>query len=217
MIERRKQLHERIGAALETLYANSLDDHLAELANHYGRANNPDKAVRYLTLAGKHALDRFAFAESQGQLEQGLDWVKALPESDERDAREMELASDLAQVLLITKGFTAPGTREAAERARVLAEKGGNLAQLVRRIFGIFQGVFVSGDYLTAGALADRILYLAQRDGSPASLAFAHHTEQSVHFFRGDIVGAEEHFAHLEGFLEAADFADSGCGRGCHG
>jgi predicted ATPase len=31
LIERRKQLHERIGAALETLYASSLDDHLAEL------------------------------------------------------------------------------------------------------------------------------------------------------------------------------------------
>ena len=32
LIERRKQLHERIGAALETLYAASLEDHLAELA-----------------------------------------------------------------------------------------------------------------------------------------------------------------------------------------
>src|SRR5712692_8644768 len=28
LIERRKQLHERIGGALETLYASSLDDHL---------------------------------------------------------------------------------------------------------------------------------------------------------------------------------------------
>jgi class 3 adenylate cyclase len=206
LIERRKQLHERIGAALETLYASSLDDHLAELANHYGRANNPDKAVQYLTLAGKQALERYAFAQSQGQLQQGLEWIKALPESGERDAREMELASALAQGFLITRGFTSPETREAAERARVLAEKGGNLAQLVRRIFGIWQGALASGDYLTGGALADRILYLAQRDGSPASLAFAHHAEQSAHFLRGDLVGAEEHFAHLEGILEAPDF-----------
>jgi tetratricopeptide (TPR) repeat protein len=206
LIERRKQLHERIGAALETLFTSSLDDHLAELANHYGRANNPDKAVQYLTLAGKQALDRSAFAQSQGQLEQGLEWIKALPESGERDASELELASTLAQGFLITKGFTAPETREAAERARVLAEKGGNLAQLVRRIFGIYQGTMASGGYLTAGALADRILYLARRDGSPASLAFAHRAEQSAHYFRGDLIGAEEHFAHLEGFLEAADF-----------
>ena len=56
LIERRKQLHERTGAALETLYASSLEDHLAELAHHYGRANNPDKAVEYLTRAGQQAL-----------------------------------------------------------------------------------------------------------------------------------------------------------------
>jgi len=205
LIERRKQLHERIGAALETLYASSLDDHLAELANHYGRANNPDKAVQYLTLAGKRALDRSAFAQSQGQLQQGLEWIKALPESPQRNVRELELASALAQGFLITKGFTAE-TRDAAERARVLAEKGGNLAQLVRRIFGIWQGILVSGDYLTAGTLADRILYLAQRDGSPASLAFAHRAEQSAYYFRGGLVGAQEHFVHLEGLLEAADF-----------
>jgi class 3 adenylate cyclase/tetratricopeptide (TPR) repeat protein len=206
LIERRKQLHERIGAALETLYANSLDDHLAELANHYSRANNPDRAVQYLTIAGKQALERSAFAQSQGQLQQGLEWIKALPESGERDAREMELATALAQGFLITKGFTAPETRQAAERARLLAEKAGNLAQLVRRIFGIWQTVFVSGDFLTGGALADRILYLAQRDASPASLAFGHHTQHSVHSFRGDLIAAEEHFGHLKGFLEAENF-----------
>ena len=66
LIERRKQLHERIGGALEMLYASSLDDHLAELANHYGRADNPDRAVQYLTLAGKQALERSAFASPRG-------------------------------------------------------------------------------------------------------------------------------------------------------
>jgi hypothetical protein len=40
LIERRKQLHERIGWAFETLYASSLDDHLSELAHHFGRGNN---------------------------------------------------------------------------------------------------------------------------------------------------------------------------------
>jgi predicted ATPase len=81
LIERRKQLHERIGGALETLYTNSLDDHLAELAHHYARANNAANAVRYLTLAGKQALERSAFSEAQAQLQLGLEWIKALAES----------------------------------------------------------------------------------------------------------------------------------------
>ncbi len=55
--ERRKQLHERIGAAFETLYAGSLEDHLAELAHHYGRSSNLDVAVQYLTSAGKQKME----------------------------------------------------------------------------------------------------------------------------------------------------------------
>ena len=106
-------------------------------------------------------------------MQQGLEWIKKLPESPERDARELELASTLAQVLMVTRGFSAPETRAAAERARDLAEKSGNLAQLVVQVFGIWRSVFVAGDYSTAGLLADRILDLAQREGSPASFGFA--------------------------------------------
>jgi class 3 adenylate cyclase/uncharacterized protein YcbX len=55
--ERRKILHERIGRALETLYASSIDDHLSELAHHYGRSANIDAALLYLTHAGKRKME----------------------------------------------------------------------------------------------------------------------------------------------------------------
>src|SRR5229473_1050374 len=45
LIERRKLLHEGIGDAIESLYASSLDDHLAELAHHYSHSDNVTKAV----------------------------------------------------------------------------------------------------------------------------------------------------------------------------
>jgi len=206
LMERRRQLHERTAAALETLYASSIEEHLAELAHHYGRSGNPDKAVQYLTRAGQQAMNRSAFAEAQAQLQQGLEWIKKLAESPERDSRELELASTLTQVLLITKGFTAPETRAAAERARDLAEKGGNLGQLVAQVFGIWRSVYFSGDYSTAVLLADRILYLAEREGSPASFGFACSAQVAVSFYRGDLTGAEAHFARGSGFLTSAGF-----------
>jgi predicted ATPase len=72
--------------------------------------------MQYLTLAGKQALNRSAFTEAQAQLQQALEWIKKLPEAPERDARELELASTLAQVLLVTRGHNAPETR--GRRAR---------------------------------------------------------------------------------------------------
>src|SRR5262249_31205781 len=57
LLERRKVLHERIGAALEVVYGNSIDEHVAELAHHYGRSGNVDLAVQYLTHAGKQKME----------------------------------------------------------------------------------------------------------------------------------------------------------------
>jgi class 3 adenylate cyclase/tetratricopeptide (TPR) repeat protein len=207
LMERRRQLHERTAAALEALYKTSVEEHLAELAHHYIRSDNVEKAVEYLERAGQQALQRSAIAEAQAQLQQGLEWIKKLAESPERDSRELELASTLAQVLLITKGFTAPETRAAAERARELAEKGGNLAQLVVQVFGIFRSVNSAyGDYSAAVLLADQILDLAKREGSPASFGFAYAAQMMTSFFRGDLVSTEVHFARLSDFLDADGF-----------
>jgi class 3 adenylate cyclase len=45
LIERRKQLHERAGQALEMIFADHLDDHLDELARHYNHSDNVTKAI----------------------------------------------------------------------------------------------------------------------------------------------------------------------------
>ncbi len=204
LIERRQQLHERTAATLETLHKTAVEEHLAELAHHYGRSANPYKAVEYLTRAGRQALTRSAFAEAQAQLQRGLEWIRKLPESPERDTLELELARTLAQVLLVTRGFSAPETRAAAERARELAEKSGNLALLVAQVFEIWRSL--PGEFFTRNLLAERLMDLAQREGSPASFGFACHAQVVVSFYRGDLAGAEEHFARWGSFLDAAGF-----------
>ncbi|HXW83288.1 MAG TPA: AAA family ATPase, partial [Candidatus Binataceae bacterium] len=206
LVERRKHLHERAGAALETLYSSSLEEHLAELADHYSRGANPGKAVEYLTRAGQQALNRSAFVEAQAQLQQGLEWIKRLPESPARDARELELTSTLAQVLTVTRGWTTPEARAAAERSRDLAEVSGNLAQQVVQVFGIWKGTIAMEDFSAAAQLADRIVELAEREGSPTSLGFACAVQVHTNFSRGDLASAEEHFVRWSGFLDADGF-----------
>src|ERR1700674_3520149 len=43
LVERRKPLHERAAGAMESLYAERLDDHLSDLAHHYQRSDNVTK------------------------------------------------------------------------------------------------------------------------------------------------------------------------------
>ena len=63
-----------------------------------------------------------------------------------------------------TEGYAAPETTDATERAAALAEKSGNLAQLVNLM--ILRGVstLVAGDIPAASALANLALDLALRE-----------------------------------------------------
>jgi predicted ATPase len=64
LIERRKEMHEQAGLALESIFAEQLDDHLGQLAHHYCHSDNVAKAVEYLGRAGQQALQRSANADA---------------------------------------------------------------------------------------------------------------------------------------------------------
>ena len=72
------------------------------------------------------------------------------------------------------RGYAEPETIEATERAAALAEKSGNLAQLVGWMSTRGNTAHDSGDLPAASALADQALELALREGSPTSLGSAH-------------------------------------------
>src|SRR5260370_3495915 len=63
LVERRRLLHERGGQAMEGLFADRLEDHVAELARHYARTGNARKAVDYLGRAGARAAQQSAHSE----------------------------------------------------------------------------------------------------------------------------------------------------------
>src|ERR1700686_5330598 len=63
LIERRRLLHERTGDAIEALFKERIDDHLAELAHHYSRTANTRKAVEYLCRAASQAPARSGYSD----------------------------------------------------------------------------------------------------------------------------------------------------------
>src|SRR5262249_15984332 len=176
LLERRRQLHERIGGAIETLFVENLEDHLPELAHHYSRSANRAKALEFLHRAGEQALQRGSYPEAESCFAAALEMVLALPETPERDARELRLRGSFVQALRVTKGVVAPEMLEMSSRASALAEKTGNLPELVLQLWASARYAQGKGDYFSAAALAGQALETAQREGSPISLAIAHHT-----------------------------------------
>ena len=200
------QLHRLIALREEAGYGERAGEVATELAYHYSRANNKNKAIQYFQLAGERAVGRCAFTEAEKAYRQALTLLKLLAGSPERDARELELASALFRVLFITKGYSARESIETAARARVLAEKTGNVAQLVLQVYAAWAVVLALPDYPNAIALADQLLDLAQREDSHASLGFAHMANLQTRYLCGDLAAAEEHFRRLNEHLEDAAF-----------
>ena len=206
LIERRKQLHERIGGALETLYASSLDDHLSELAHHFGRGNNLDKAVDYLGRAARQAVSRSAFNESQALLQKALEWVQRLPESLERNTRELTLQLALGRITMTTRGWPSADTGAVYARARILAERTG--AAESREVFsGLWSIAITRGEMRAALVLADQVLEIACGISSPQALVTAHFEQGTSRLNLGDLVAARQHLVEAIDRYREEDFS----------
>ena len=68
----RKRLHQAVGEAVETLYADRLDELAATLARHFQRAGDQDHALEYYTRAGDSALASFANQEAESLFRSAL-------------------------------------------------------------------------------------------------------------------------------------------------
>jgi predicted ATPase len=126
LLERRKILHDRIGAAIEMLYPQSIDDHVSELARHYVGGNNID-IYEYSFRAGKQAAVRGAHGAAGSFFRVALNIIRAMPETSARDRREVEVLNQFGISLSDLKsGFSAPEVRATYDRAAELFGRLGS-------------------------------------------------------------------------------------------
>jgi class 3 adenylate cyclase/predicted ATPase len=120
---RRQQLHARIAAALERQFPRVVETQPDLIARHCAEAGLIEKAVAYRLAAGRQAIARWTLTEAVAQLRQGLDLLAGLPDSAQRQEQELNLQTTLGNVLIATKGYSAPEPGEAYARARALCEQ----------------------------------------------------------------------------------------------
>jgi predicted ATPase/class 3 adenylate cyclase len=194
LIERRKLLHERTGQALESMFAGQLDDHLDELAHHYSRSDNVEKAVEYLGRAGQQAMRRSLFADAIITLDRAINLLQKLPDRPERIQRELLLQLAVGPALIAVKGYTAPETERAYTRARELCERLGNPPKLFPALLlGLWAVHLVRGELRASYELAEQLLRRAQSVHDPRLLMHAHQVLGVTSFYMGELLRAREH------------------------
>jgi predicted ATPase/class 3 adenylate cyclase len=206
LVERRKVLHEKIGAAIEALASTQIDDHLAELAHHYCRSSNVGKTVEYLDRAGQQAMTRGALKEAELNFRQAIAALSTTSETPERIRREFNLQYALWQVLAFTSRMTAGENLRASRRLRELGEKTGNPEQLIVALRAAWGPALEQGDITAAQQIAEQLLEVAQRSGSRYGLTLAHHLQGICFQFRGELTQAMQHFEAAIASYNETDF-----------
>jgi predicted ATPase len=132
---RRVRLHKQIGETLETLYADNIEPHLAELAYHFGEAaaaGDVEKAIDYARRAGDRAISLVAWEEAAAHYERALQTLELLPAPDER--RQAEILLALGDTLW--GAGDREGRREAFARAADAARGSGDAESFARASLG---------------------------------------------------------------------------------
>jgi class 3 adenylate cyclase/tetratricopeptide (TPR) repeat protein len=204
---RRRELHRQVAVAIDENFPALKEMHPEVLARHWYEAGETEPATVEWQRAGKTAEMRNAFIEALESYRQATKLQELLPESPERELRELDLATSIVRMLVFTTGYSAPQTIDAIERSIVLAEKGGSLKQLVDLMIRRATAYIIGGDFQAAAAFADRALELALREGTAANIGLAYGMQITVRYSVGDLAGAEERFMAGLKFFDDPDFA----------
>ena len=128
LLKRRKEIHEDVGKAIESLYLDRLEEYYELLAYHYGRSANTDKAVEYLDLANQKAIRLNAMEEAKAYFDEAMELLDTLPETGESRQRRISLLVNQADAFLLL--LKNPEYYELLTRYEPMAIELGNQALL---------------------------------------------------------------------------------------
>jgi class 3 adenylate cyclase/tetratricopeptide (TPR) repeat protein len=196
---RRREIHGRVGEALERRAGDDVDEAAGLLSLHFAEAERHEPAWRYAVIAGDRARERYANVVAAELYERALAAAEHLPALDPRDvARLAEALGDVSELF-------ASYDRAAAGYARASTLLAGDAAATAR--LTLKRGVLHerSGEY--EAAIESYEEALADLDGLAADEAVAVRTEielayAGVRFRQGrheeSIAWSERAAAHAE-------------------
>jgi class 3 adenylate cyclase/tetratricopeptide (TPR) repeat protein len=94
LLKRRKEIHERIGQAIEQIYQERLEEFYEVLGHHYARSDNSQKALEYLSRANQKAARVNAMQEAKAYFDEAMKILDTLPQTELNRKRRISLLVD---------------------------------------------------------------------------------------------------------------------------
>ena len=198
----RQQLHSRVVDVLVAEFPERVAAEPEVVARHAEVAGRTDDAIACYQRAGEHAQARSAHGEASAQFKRAIAQLTSQPEGHERDKREVPLQLALGASLVAARGFAHAETATAYERARELAEGGGEATHTALTRIALSVLYISRGDPERGRALAVEVLAQAEVR-SDAEEALSGHTQvAAAKLYQGQFASS---LAHAERALTLYD------------
>jgi class 3 adenylate cyclase/predicted ATPase len=198
---RRTVLHRRIAEALRDRLADSGTAAPELLAHHFTHAGLTEVAIEWWGKAGQRSLERSALVEAAEQFARVLSQITTLPATPALRRQEIKIQVELITPLMHIKGYAAPETKVAVERARLLIEQAEALGEPPEDpllLFSVLHGFWVAsyiafnGDVMRE--LAAQFLALAEKQGTTVPLMIGHQIMAVSLMCTGAIAQSRPHY-----------------------
>jgi class 3 adenylate cyclase/tetratricopeptide (TPR) repeat protein len=188
---RRKDLHARIGAAMEELYADRLDERVEELAYHFTRGESWGKAARYARQAGDRAAALCLDDKAEEFYSRALEALARVPETAETARLGIDLR--LAMRAPLWRRGQLDRLADLLREVEGLAERCGQTERL-DTVYAFFtQYHWAKGEQREALRYGQQCLEVAARRDDLALRVTGHYYVGWSHFVLGNFQQCLEH------------------------
>jgi len=200
--ETRRQLHGRIAKALENHFPGTVETQPELIAHHCAQAGLNSKAIEYLGMAGRRAIERSSNPEAIGHLKRALEMLHSLPADSEHAQVALKLEVMLAQAMIASKGYSSPETMEVLLRAKKLITEATETSQRFTILYGMWACYYVGGEVNKQHVAATEFLSEAETHDDTAALCLAHRVLGTTYFTMGEFSAARKHLERAQGLYD---------------
>jgi predicted ATPase/class 3 adenylate cyclase len=172
----RLQHHRRVAETYLARFADEARGIPEVVAHHFSRAGMAVEAIEHWQKAGELAESRSGYAEAISHFESTLELLATLPQSTERDRRELSVRVKLGAPLHATKGLGSAEVGSNYARACEISEDAGDSPERFMALWGDWIYKANADRIERAASRADDLVALSQRLGDPDLVLQAHHS-----------------------------------------
>jgi hypothetical protein len=193
-------LHRCVGGALRDNVGAGAAIEPELLAHHFTEAGLIEAAAEWWDKAGQRSLERSALVEAAEQFTRALAQIATLPATPALRREEIKLQVAVITPLIHVKGYAAPETKAAVERARLLIEQAEALGEppedpllLFSVLYGVYVANYVGFNGEVIRKLSAQFLTIAEKQGAAVPLMISHRLMGTALTETGDIAGGRAH------------------------